>query len=78
MPKKDRNRQNIDVDSRLQEFIRNLADELSVTESQLWNFFVAEGMQRVKDGTSGLWERLRDGRGIRYKKRIDYEDYFDD
>ena len=45
MPKKDRNRQNIDVDSRLQEFIRNLADELSVTESQLWNFFVAEGMR---------------------------------
>jgi hypothetical protein len=73
MPKKNRNRQNIDVDPVIQKRIKELAKELKVTESQLWNYFAAEGLIEVVEETSGLWGRLKRSKSIRYKD-IDIDD----
>ena len=70
---KDRNRQHIDVNPSIQERIRDLAQKLKVTESALWNFFAAEGLDQVDKEESSVWSRLKKGRGIRYKD-IDIDD----
>ena len=77
MAKKDRKRQNIDVDPVIQARIRQLAKELGVTESQLWNYFAAEGLLEVVEENSSLWSRLRRSKSIRYKHNIDIDDLLD-
>lgn len=77
MPKKDRHRQWLDTEPNFRQRIKELAHELRVPESQIWNLFAGEGLQRVKDGTSSIWERLRPGKGLHYKN-IDYDDLMDD
>ena len=77
MAKKDRKRQNIDVDPVIQARIRQLAKELGVTESQLWNYFAAEGLIEVVEENSSLWSRLRRSKSIRYKHNIDIDDLLD-
>lgn len=74
MAKKDRNRQYIDVDPVIQARIKELAKALGVTESQLWNYFAAEGLIEVDEEESGLWGRLRSSRSMRYKHNIDMDD----
>lgn len=70
----DRNRQHLDVDPTIQARIRDLAKELSVTESQLWNFFAAEGLIEVENEESSIWSRLRRSKSIRYKHNVDIDD----
>ena len=77
MAKKDRKRQNIDVDPVIQARIRQLAKELGVTESQLWNYFAAEGLIEVVEENSSLWSRLKRSKSIRYKHNIDIDDLLD-
>ena len=77
MAKKDRKRQNIDVDPVIQARIRQLAKELGVTESQLWNYFAAEGLLEVVEENSSLWSRLKRSKSIRYKHNIDIDDLLD-
>ena len=74
MAKKDRNRQNIDVDPVIQARVRQLAKELGVTESQLWNYFAAEGPIEVVEKKSSVGSRLKRSKSIRYKHNIDTDD----
>jgi hypothetical protein len=74
MAKKDRNRQNIDVDPVIQARVRQLAKELGVTESQLWNYFAAEGLNEVVEENSRVGSRLKRSKSIRYKHNIDIDD----
>jgi hypothetical protein len=78
MTKKFRNRKNIDIDPRNESWVKRIAEELSITQSQLINFLIFDGLERIKDGSSSIWEHLRPGRGIRYKRRIDMDDFYDD
>ena len=77
MAKKDRTRQHIDINPVIQARIRALAKALGVTESQLWNFFAAEGLVEVDEETSSLWSRLKSSSSIRYKHNIDIDDLID-
>jgi hypothetical protein len=77
MAKKDRKRQNIDVDPIIQARVRQLAKELGVTESQLWNYFAAEGLIEVVEENSSVWSRLKRSKSIRYKHNIDIDDLLD-
>ncbi len=77
MAKKDRKRQNIDVDPVIQARVRQLAKELGVTESQLWNYFAAEGLIEVIEENSSVWSRLKRSKSIRYKHNIDIDDLLD-
>jgi hypothetical protein len=77
MTKKDRKRQNIDVDPIIQARVRQLAKELGVTESQLWNYFAAEGLIEVVEENSSVWSRLKRSKSIRYKHNIDIDDLLD-
>ena len=73
-----RNRQNLDVNPLLQQRIKQLAKDLSVTESQLWNYFAASGLiAALISEDSELWSRLSDSGGKRYKKKIDIDDLLD-
>ena len=74
MAKKDRKRQNIDVDPIIQARVRQLAKELGVTESQLWNYFAAEGLLEVVEENSRMGSRLKRSKSIRYKHNIDIDD----
>ena len=77
MAKKDRKRQNIDVDPIIQARVRQLAKELGVTESQLWNYFAAEGLLEVVEENSRVGSRLKRSKSIRYKHNIDIDDLLD-
>lgn len=76
MAKKRRNRQHIDVDPTIQKRIRELAKRYKLTESQVWNFFAAEGLLEVDNETSSFWSRIKPGKGIRYKD-LDIDDLID-
>jgi hypothetical protein len=39
---------------------------------------IVDGLDKIKDGTSNIWDHLKPGRGIRYKRRIDMDDFYDD
>ena len=65
----------MDVDPKVQAAIKALAIELGTTESQLYNYFTARGLQSID--WSDLRRRLKAARGIRYKHNIDLDDLLD-
>jgi hypothetical protein len=71
MAKKDKK---IHADLVLINIVKQLADDLGVPESQIWNFFVAEGLINVQDEESSIWKRLKPSKSNRYKKNLDYDD----
>ena len=71
MAKKDKK---IHADLVLINIVKQLADDLGVPESQIWNFFAAEGLINVQDEKSSIWNRLKPSKSNRYKKNLDYDD----
>jgi hypothetical protein len=78
MPRRDKEEKKIHADPLIRRMIKDLADRHGVPESQIWNYFAAEGLLRIKEEISEFWERLKDAKDSnRYKKQLDYDDIRD-
>jgi hypothetical protein len=74
MPKKNRNRRNIDVDPKLSKLIEDLSAEYGVPQSQLYNLFAAKGLIEHFKGRLSIRGRLKLSKSPAYLHNLDIED----
>ena len=74
MPKKKRHPKQYDIDPALAQRVKALAKQLRVTESQIVQLFIAEGLIDVQEKRSSIWDRFTKSESLNYKYNIDSDE----
>jgi hypothetical protein len=74
MPKKKRHPKQYDLDPALAQRVKALAKQLRVTESQIVQLFITEGLLDVQEEKSSIWGRFKKSESLNYKYNIDIDD----